>query len=301
MAILVGAFFYFTAEKARDHDYFRKVGFQVISHQGGLGHWPSNTMMAFKESVKLGADVLEMDIHMTLDGHLVVIHDATVDRTTNGRGAVKEMSLTAIKSLDAGYSWTRESAVAVYDFRSRGTGPTRNEDSKSVVRPFRAKGIQVPTIDEVFHAFPDIRMNIEIKQTQPPIDAVLCDKIKAYGREQLTIVASFHHGTLADFRQRCPEVATAATSAEVRKLLVFNKLFLSGLYSPDEEVLQVPIRAGIIEVVTPRFVKNAHARGLRVHVWTINDSATMKALIDMGVDGIMTDYPDRLLNELNPR
>ena len=125
----------------------------VIAHQGGEWLRPSNTLVAFDHAVELGVDVLEMDIHQTQDGVIVLMHDATVDRTTDGSGAIKEMSFAEIRELDAGYYWT---------------------DDDGATYPYRGQGIQVPTLEELFQRYPDMRMNIEIKQETPSMVRPFC-------------------------------------------------------------------------------------------------------------------------------
>ena len=138
-------------------------GIIVFAHRGGGGHWPENTMLAFENAVTLGVDALEIDIHSTADGELVVAHDETVDRLTNGRGLVNNFSLAELKRLDAGYRWS---------------------DDGGHTFPFRGQGITIPTLVEVFAAFPDKWINIDIKQTRPSIVAPLVEMVHAfqYGR-----------------------------------------------------------------------------------------------------------------------
>jgi glycerophosphoryl diester phosphodiesterase len=235
---------------------------------------------------------------MTRDGHLVLITQNVVDRTTNGTGKVKDLTLNEIKSLDAGYTWTIESAPHTYPPEAINGGYTKLEKMTSGVYPYRGKGIRIPTVKEVFQALPDIRINIELKQKMPSIAAALCEVIMSFERSEMTMVTSFDHISLTEFRQKCPDVATTATKKEVKTLITLNKLFLSELYSPDEDALQLPIRTPSMELLTSQFVEKAHERGIPVYAWTINDKELMRNLVDMGVDGIITDYPDRLLDVL---
>ena len=248
----------------------------VVAHQGGEGIWPSNTMYAFERAVKLGADMLDLDVHSNKDGQLVVIHDATVDRTTGGTGRVQDLTLAELQRLDAGWYWPQY---------SKATDP----------HPFRGQGIRIPTLEEVFKAFSSMPMTIEIKQDTPSIATPFCTMLRQYGMGQKTIVASFSDKAMQDFRAACPEVMTSMTEAEVR-----NLLFLGDFASRPAQAraLQVPVRAAGLEVVTPEFVRFAQARGLSVQPWTINEPEEMKRLIRMGVHGISTDRPDLLLDAL---
>jgi len=252
-------------------------GVLVIAHQGGKGYQPDNTMAAFEHAWDLGSDVLEMDLHSTQDGVLVLMHDDTVDDTTNGSGPIQEFSLTELQALDAGYNWTADQG-ATY--------------------PFRGQGIGVPTLAEVFSAFPDARMNIEIKQTEPSIVQPLCEMIRDHGMTERVLIASFDQDTIRAFRSACPEVATTAGEDEVYLLYGLSFVYLGNLYSPSAEAVQVPEQRGSIYVLTPRFVKAAQGRNMDVHVWTVNELDDMQRMLDSGVDGIITDYPDRLLDLL---
>ncbi|HEX7005197.1 MAG TPA: glycerophosphodiester phosphodiesterase [Trueperaceae bacterium] len=251
----------------------------VFAHQGGDGLWPSNTIYAFERALELGADVLEMDVHSSSDGTLVVIHDDTVDRTTNGSGRVNSLTVEELQALDAGYDWS----------------PGR----KGETFPYRGLGLQIPTLAQVFDSFPKAPLNLEIKQVEPSIAELLCDRIRAYGREDSVMVGSFHDTALREFRRACPEVATSAGPGEVRLLFVLSKLFLGGLYRPAADALQVPETQGSLRVVTPGFVEAAHAKNVQVHVWTPNETEEMERLLASGVDGIISDRPDRLLRVLD--
>jgi glycerophosphoryl diester phosphodiesterase len=261
-----------------NHPFFaNQSGPLVIAHQGGDGLWPSNTMFAFQQAADLGVDVLEMDIHGTADGTLVVMHDATVDRATDGSGELRQMTLVEIQMLDAGYEWPYE---------------------ETADHPFRGQGITVPTLEEVLMAFPDMPMNIEIKQVEPPIVAPFCQLLRQYNRTDKTLVASFSAEVLQDFRQECPEVATSAAEDEVRPFFILNTLFLGAVYQAPAEAFQVPEYSGNLHVVTRRFVDNAHAHNMDVHVWTVDEEEDMRRLLGLGVDGIITDRPDRLMQLL---
>jgi len=267
------------ARPAPEHPFFTQLDHHplVMAHQGGYGLWPSNTLYAFQRAVALGVDVLEMDVHSTTDDVLVVIHDDTVHRTTDGSGAVHDFILAELQRLDAGYRWT-----------SDGGGTF----------PYRGQGIRIPALEELFVAFPGMPMNIEIKQAEPSIAAPLCRLIREYDMEERVLVASFHEVATREFRQACPEVATATIQNEVIILFALSRPFLEGVYSPAAGAMQVPEYRSGIHVLAPRLIDAAHKRGLQVHAWTINDEDDMRRLIDLGVDGIITDYPDRLLQVL---
>lgn len=266
------------ARPVPDHPYYAdRPPVMVIAHQGGDGLWPGNTLFAFQNAARLGVDVLEMDLHITQDNVLVLIHDETVDRTTNGRGSVEAMTLAELKTLDAGYHWSPDDGQ---------TFPFRNQD------------IAIPTLEEVFQAFPGHRMVIEIKKTERSMAQPLCGLIRQYDMQTRVLIASFHDQRLAEFRAACPEVATSAARQETTTFVLLSKVFLGGLVSPAYQSLQVPEESSGITVLTAQFVYAARARNLKVEPWTIDEPAQMRQYIAWDVDGIITDRPDLLLEVL---
>ena len=158
--------------------------------------------------------------------------------------------------------------------------------------------LTVPALEEIFETFPGVLMNIEIKQRDPSIVAPLCEMIHAYDREDLTLVASFDSNTVKAFRTECPSVATAVSESEVRLFFILNSIRLSAACRPQAEAFQVPEYSGDLHVLTERFVESAARHNMDVHVWTVNEEEDMQRMIDLGVNGIITDYPDRLLKIL---
>lgn len=283
LVIVVYLIFQWMAKPAADTPFFADTeATLVIAHQGGERMYPSETMFTFDKAVAMGVDVLEMDVHSTSDGVLVLIHDATVDRTTDGRGAIKEMSFAEIQALDAGYYWT---------------------DDDGQTYPYRGQGITVPALEEVFRAYPDMPMNIELKQQEPSIVRPFCDLVHEYEMEDKVLMATFHPEVMDEFRQTCPDVATSMVQKEILPLWLLSKVGLEELYNPAGEAIQVPLTStlpvlGEVDVLTEQFIEAAHQRNVQVHAWTINDPAEMERLIDKGIDGIITDRPDLLLDIL---
>lgn len=252
----------------------------VIAHQGGDGIRPGDTMIAFEHAVEIGADVLEMDAHITKDSQIVLMHDEKVDRTTNGTGLIEDLTLDQLKELDAAYKWS-------------------NDGDKTF--PYRGQGIQVPTLDELFQKFPQMRYVIEIKLTQNPIDKPLCELIRKHNMQAKVVIASFHDVAMQNFRTTCPEVATSASRGEVTKFVLLGKVFLSGLVAPEYQSIQPPYDPAEslnIHIMTKRFIREAHAKNLAVEPWTVNDPELMREYIQWGVDGIMTDRPDLMIEVL---
>ena len=201
------------AHPAPEHPYFAQDEGRplVMAHRGGGGLWPENTLYAFERAAELGVDVIETEIHSTADNKMVLIHDKTVDRTTNGIGPVNSLTLKELQALDAGYNWTAD--------RGR-------------TFPFRGKGITVPALEEVFTALPNIRMNIDMKEIDPSVAAQLCKIIHSFDLVEKVMVASFSTKALRDFRQICPELATSAGRGEVALFFLINLIFLGAAYAP---------------------------------------------------------------------
>ena len=252
----------------------------VIAHQGGDGLWPGNTMYAFERAVEIGADALEMDAHITSDSQIVLIHDEEVDRTTDGSGLVEEMTLDELKQLDAAYKWSNDAGK---------------------IFPYRGQGIRVPTLEELFRRFPQVRFVIEIKLTRNPIEEPLCDLIREHKMQDKVMIASFHDVAMKNFRETCPEVATSASRTEVRNFVLLGKAFLSGLIAPQYQSIQPPYdpeESMNIPIMTVRFIREAHAKDIRVEPWTVDDPERMRQYIEWGVDGIITDRPDLMIQVL---
>ena len=254
-----------------------EMPFVAMAHRGGEGQWPSNTLYAFQQALSLGMDALELDIHLSADGALIVRHDPVVETTSNGRGAICDLSLAEIKALDAGYTWTADGGRSY---------------------PFRGMGITIPTLEEVLQAFPDTWINIDIKPEEPAATIQLAEALRQYKHLERAVVGSFHERQLQLFRRLCPQVATAAGVNETRAFFGMSTLRLGGHYRPPVFAFQIPEYSGWLRVVTPRLIRDAHAHGIRVNIWTVNETEDMRRLIDWGVDGLITDYPERLLKLL---
>jgi glycerophosphoryl diester phosphodiesterase len=254
--------------------YFPSRGIACFAHRGGAAYWPENTLVAFRGGLDAGCKWIETDVHMTRDGHVICLHDATLERTTNGRGHARDHDLADLRRFDAGYRFT--------------------PDGRSY--PFRGQGITIPTLEELAALDDDARINLEIKQAQPPMAETLWRCIERLGLHDRVLVASADALLVRAFRNLAR--GTVATSAGRGEILAFWLAARAGLtpwLSVEYEALQVPARSGPLEVVNRTFVEAAHARGLQVHVWTIDHSAQMRSLIELGVDGIMTDHPSRLV------
>lgn len=271
-----------------------------IAHQGGEIEAPSNTLFAFKTAQAKGADVLELDVHATADRELVVIHDATVDRTTNGEGRVDALTLEEIKKLDAahwfvpGCGTCHEEPETDYEYRGIAT---RDQPLRGKLHRFEPNDFTIPTLREILETFPNEFINVEIKASAPdtmPYEQELAALLEEFDRRDDTIVVSFLDHAVEAFKLFAPDVSTATGTAQAGLFWATTQDPGLGAPNPRYEALQVPIEFEGVTVVTEDFVADAHANGLAVHVWTINDAETMEWLIEIGVDGIMSDRPTLL-------
>jgi glycerophosphoryl diester phosphodiesterase/membrane-associated phospholipid phosphatase len=246
---------------------------RVIAHSGAQAYAPTNTTEAFDLALEQGADVLEMDLQRTADGEVVVIHDGTVDRTTDGTGAVADLTLAEVQDLDAGWYLELD-------------GET----------PFRGRGVRIPTLAEILETYPDVPLNIELKTDGGiAIIAPVIDLLREHGRDDGSVtVSSFDRDYLQPVRQQLPEVPTNMPEGETTGFYVRQLIGLHPWWTPPGEVFQVPEVHEGRQVVTPRFVRAAERLGVDVEVWTVNDPEQMHRLLDAGVHGIMTDVPDVL-------
>jgi glycerophosphoryl diester phosphodiesterase len=240
----------------------------VIGHRGASGHAPENTLPSFALALAQGADALELDVHLTADGTPVVLHDATLDRTTDRRGPVAALALGAVQEADAGARFTAD----------------------GVTFPYRGAGIRVPTLAEVLRAFPGVPLLVELKvrEAQEAVGRVLLEEQAA----DRCVMAADDGGAIEVFR-RAPFVAGACRGDIAR--LFFGHRFGAAPRRPGYRLLSVPEYHRGLLVASRGFVAAARARGAPVHVWTVNDAARARRLWERGVAGIVTNYPDRIV------
>jgi glycerophosphoryl diester phosphodiesterase len=274
-----------------------------IAHQGGEDEFPSNTMYAFRKALRVGADMLELDVGVTRDGKVIVMHDTTVDGKTNGHGTVASKTLRQIKRLDAAYwfapraseHYSHDLARRAYRFRGIATG--RREPPKG----FRAADFRVPTLAEVLKAFPRTPINIEIKGRTPDEATeeyvqnaeTLAALLKSTKRRNL-IVVSFQQAAVDRFHELVPRIGVAPGIDGAA-----NWLLGGGSPGPGVVAFQVPITfttgGTVLKVTTAENVARAHREGYAWQNWFSNDdrdaAGTWRNLIDMCVDGTMTSHP----------
>ncbi|MCX7569858.1 glycerophosphodiester phosphodiesterase [Tumebacillus sp. DT12] len=247
----------------------------ILAHQGASAYAPSNTMAAFQLASEMGADAFETDVHMTRDGHVVVSHDDTVDRLTDGSGLIKNKTLAELREIDAGYRFTLDGGRTY---------------------PYRGKGLTIPTLQDVLTAFPTMRINMDIKQASPPMEMALVETIRRCQAEDRVLIASFHAVTMERFRKLASSrIATGANTRDMVEFVFYWKTGLHRFYKPPVDAFQVPEAGYGLRVVTPKMVEIAHRHGVKVHVWTINEEPDIRRLLEWGVDGICSDYPDRVV------
>jgi glycerophosphoryl diester phosphodiesterase len=252
-----------------------------LAHRGASALAPENTLEAFRMAVEAGAGGLELDVHLTRDGHVVVIHDDNVERTTGGTGFVAEMTFEELRAFDAGHNFSPDG------------GRTR---------PYHGKGLRVPTLAEVLQEFPGVSVNIDMKEGCPGIEAAVLEVLRETGAEGRALIVSSRHGAVRRFRRISEgKISTGASRFETGMFYVLSRLHLERLVRPAYDALQVPLRYRGIPLVTRRFIEAAHARGVRVDVWTINQAGEMRRLLDLGADVIMTDRPETLAGVLRER
>ncbi len=244
----------------------------VMAHRGDSARAPENTLSAFRLAVEAGVDALETDVHWTSDGEVVVSHDATVDRNTDGRGNIRDLTLAQLRKLDFGWRFTLDGGNTF---------------------PYRGQGIRILTLEELLNHFPTARVTVEIKPEHPASLQRLLQVIGECGAHQRVLLASFHHQVLTRVRQMTDRVGTGASSRETLGVYIRSQ-FLSKFVHPAKSpfcVLQLPLQQMGLQVVNRRFIRYAHEARMAVHVWTVDEASQWERLWEAGVDGIVTNRP----------
>ena len=241
----------------------------VVAHRGNSAHAPEDTLESLRQGIALGADAIEFDVRLTGDGRVVVIHDPTVDRTTSGTGAVSDMRLTELQSLDAGYRFTRDGGRSF---------------------PWRGRGITISTLDVVLEEFRHTPMIIEIKSADAASETKRL--IEHFGAAPRTLVGSFRSDALAPFRGS----AIACTAARDDIIRLFARALLPGgpRTLPYQALCIPPVFNGIPLPVL-RFAAMARRAGVSTHVWTVDDPARAKRYWDGGVNAMISNDPGAIL------
>lgn len=247
----------------------------LVAHRGGARLAPENTLASFDGAAALGADVIELDVRLTSDGEVVVFHDETTERITGMPGPVAGRSLPQLRALDAGFAFSPDGGRSF---------------------PWRGRGIAVPTLAEVFDRYPGMLFNIEAKEAAPPLAQALVRVVRSAGRVDEVCVGSFDDAQGERLRALLPEACHFLPErAATCHVMAARGLGQGGDCPGGYDVADLPPKTEQgLEIVDAGVVSWFHGRGIAVHVWTIDDEAEMRALVALGVDGIMSDRPDVL-------
>lgn len=251
-----------------------------FGHRGAAGTRPENTMPSFRAALELGARAFELDVHRSADGEIVVFHDDTLDRTTDGAGPLRERTLEELRRLDAGHGFSPDG------------GRTH---------PFRGNGIRIPTFREVLEAFPEVPVIVEIKQVDPPLEEDLARILQETGAGPRVLVFSLRQEALDRYRVLREEQATGFGPDDVADFLRRTGSGDWEGYRPPGVAFAVPVRWHGTQIVSRPFVDAAHRTGCEVFVWTVNEPREMRELLDLGVDGLISDFPERVADVVAER
>lgn len=241
----------------------------VFAHRGGAKLAPENTIPAFDNGTALGADGLELDVQLSSDGVPVVIHDKTLDRTTNETGPVHARTVDQLARADAGHAFTRDGAHC-----------------------FRGQGIGIPTLETVLRRYPATRVIIEMKGGEPELAGAVARVVRRVGALQRICVGSFHQSAIDALRRESPEIVTSASQEEARWTLHRSWVRWPWIGPRPYVAFQVPERVGRMRVVSPAFIRQVHQEGQVLQVWVVDTAADAHRLFDWGVDGLISDRPD---------
>lgn len=248
----------------------------ILAHRGGSLLAPENTLAAFKKAASFGVDGFEIDIRLTSDEELIVFHDEFVDRTTDGAGKVSDLTLEKLRTFDLGYHFE----------------DLEGENS------YRGANEKVVTLRELLEEFPEMYINIDMKDSPETYEGSLMPSklwrlLESAGAEDRVGVTSFYDEQIDRFNLYAQNrVVVGAGENEIKKAYAaFNSQF-GHLYKPRADMLQIPIRSSVFNLVSPRFIAFLGELNIPVHYWTINDPEAMRALVGAGAKGIITDRPD---------
>jgi glycerophosphoryl diester phosphodiesterase len=249
----------------------------VFAHRGGSALAPENTLMAFERGISLGADGIELDVHLSQDGVVVVHHDRLLDRTTNLTGPIARRTAAELARADAAYGFSPDAAF-----------------------PLRGSGVGIPTLMDVLSLFPGVLVVIEMKINSPRLADAVVEVVRRAGAVDRVCLGSFGRMALRRARTLEPTIATSAAREEVRWALYRSWCRCPVTRAPYDG-FQIPERAGRTVVTSRRFVADAHRAGLGVHVWTVDTTEAAARLLDWGVDGLITDRPDLVVPVVKTR
>src|SRR3954467_12860418 len=240
---------------------------QVFAHRGGAALGPENTIAAFDLGIAAGADGLELDVHLSADGVVMVHHDETLDRTTDGAGRLVRRTAAELAAVDAGYRFERGGRF-----------------------DFRGQGVCVPTLRQVLRRYPDVRIIVEMKVDSAEMGEALASEVRQASAVDRVCAAGFGARAVRAARAALPDMASSACASEVRLAL-----YRSWVHWPVRATAyggyQVPEVSGGHRIVSRRFIRHAHATGLRVQVWTVDERVDMERLRAWGVEALIRNQP----------
>jgi glycerophosphoryl diester phosphodiesterase len=256
------------------HPFFDSPTPHLIAHRGASIEAPENTLLAFERAWATGVPFLETDCHATRDGEIVILHDPEVSRTTDGSGPVRDLSFAEVQRLDAGFRFS-------------------TDDGRTF--PYRGQGIRIPRLTELLERFPEARVNLEIKPQEASVTEEVVRIVRRAGAEHRMLLASDKDEVLERVRALDAGTALGSTLSDV---VAFFQAVREGTvesHQPRGMALQIPPTFMGDPLVTQENVEAAHALGLWIHIWTINDPQEMLRLLECGVDGVMSDDPETLV------
>lgn len=246
----------------------------IVAHRGGAGLYPENTLQAFQGAAREhGVRFMELDVHGTADGVPVVIHDPTVERTTDGQGALAAMTLDALQALDAGHGFAPAGGAA---------------------NPWVGRGVRIPTLAQVLRALPECWFSIDVKDAAPRTVAAVLAVVQQCGMGERAVVGAESWRVFRRIHRLAPELPTFYCRRSVVGFVLAANLGLMRWYRPPHHTLQLPERFAGLPLINARTVRAAHRAGLPLIVWTINAPQDMQRLLALGVDGLITDRPDEM-------
>ena len=260
------------------HNYFNK-DLKVVAHRGDSAFFPENTLPAFISAAELGVDCIETDVHLTNDGVCVIWHDDTLERISGDKGLVSDKPYEELLSMDAGKMFSIDNGITF---------------------PFRGKGINIATFDEALKAMPDMRFNVDLKDNNIELVNEFAKIIRKNNAQDRVLGASFHDNIIKNIRVIIPEIASSFSQKEMLKIVILNKLGILRFHGKFKaDAAQIPEYQGKIKVLSKSLIKILHKKGVKVHIWTVNNKNDMIRFIKMGVDTVMTDDPRLLIKTLS--
>ncbi len=257
--------------------FFETDKIMLGGHRGASGSTPENTLVSMERAFAEGADFVETDLRESQDGEILIFHDETLDRTTNGKGEVRHRPLNELKGLDAGYGFSSDGGMSF---------------------PYRGQRIEIPTLEEFFTSFPQAKVTLDVKEGRIPFIHNVIACIKRWNKADQVLLGAENDAVMGKIRRQIRDqntiIATGFSYGEAEAFMQWVWGGRKETFVPQGHALQVPRVYNEMKLIQPETLDAARDLGVEVHAWTINDTHEMDQLIRMGVGGIVTDYPARL-------